>query len=177
MNEKKDFALVRRPSSAVEKVAPGAKRILSGMVADTLALINAGANSHFEKGEVCYKSGNFAEAFACYRKAAEQGNAKAQNKVGFCFHFGMGITEDRHEALKWFGKSTRQGNTDSACFLGQWHIEKDYAEAYKWLTLAFEQDDKRAVSGLATLRSWMSPNDLLEGKRRLHEFREQTIEN
>ena len=32
------FPLVRRPSSAVEKAAPGAKRILSGMIADTLDL-------------------------------------------------------------------------------------------------------------------------------------------
>jgi len=33
------FPLARRPSSAVEKAAPGAKRVLSGMVADTLALV------------------------------------------------------------------------------------------------------------------------------------------
>jgi molecular chaperone DnaK len=39
MDEKNNFALVRKPSSAVEKAAPGAKRILSGMVADTLALV------------------------------------------------------------------------------------------------------------------------------------------
>lgn len=32
------FPLARKPSSAVEKAAPGAKRILSGMVADALAL-------------------------------------------------------------------------------------------------------------------------------------------
>lgn len=32
------FALVRKPSSAIEKAAPGARRIVSGMVADTLAL-------------------------------------------------------------------------------------------------------------------------------------------
>lgn len=38
VNKEKNFALVRMPSSAVEKAAPGAKRILSGMVADTLAL-------------------------------------------------------------------------------------------------------------------------------------------
>ena len=38
MKEKNDFALVRRPSSAVERVEPGAKRILAGLVADTLAL-------------------------------------------------------------------------------------------------------------------------------------------
>lgn len=39
MNEKNDFALVRRPSSAVEKVAPRTKRILSGMIVDTLTLV------------------------------------------------------------------------------------------------------------------------------------------
>jgi len=38
VKSKNDFALVRKPSSAVEKIAPRAKRILSGMVADTLAL-------------------------------------------------------------------------------------------------------------------------------------------
>ena len=38
MDEPNNFVLVRKPSSAVEKAAPGAKRILSGMVADALAL-------------------------------------------------------------------------------------------------------------------------------------------
>jgi hypothetical protein len=38
MSEKDNFALVRKASSAVEKAAPGAKRILFGMVADTLDL-------------------------------------------------------------------------------------------------------------------------------------------
>ena len=39
MNEKPDFSLVRRSASALEKAEPGTKRILSGMVADTLALV------------------------------------------------------------------------------------------------------------------------------------------
>ncbi len=38
MDEKKENALVPRPPGAVEKAVPGAKRILSGMVSDTLAL-------------------------------------------------------------------------------------------------------------------------------------------
>jgi DNA-binding response OmpR family regulator len=42
MNENGHFALVPRPSSAIEKAEPGAKRILSGMVADTLALAKNG---------------------------------------------------------------------------------------------------------------------------------------
>jgi DNA-binding NtrC family response regulator len=38
MSETNDFALVPRAPSSLEKAEPGAKRILSGMVADTLAL-------------------------------------------------------------------------------------------------------------------------------------------
>jgi CheY-like chemotaxis protein len=38
MNQKNDFALVRKPSRAVEKAAPRAKRSLSGMVSDALTL-------------------------------------------------------------------------------------------------------------------------------------------
>jgi hypothetical protein len=38
MNEKNGKALVPRPPSGVEKAVPGVKRILSGMVSDTLAL-------------------------------------------------------------------------------------------------------------------------------------------
>ena len=50
-----NFALVPRPSSAVGKPEPGAKRILSGMVADTLALVNReqlkGAKARFRIGD------------------------------------------------------------------------------------------------------------------------------
>ena len=38
MSEENQFALVRKPSSAVEKAEPGAKHVLSGMVTDALAL-------------------------------------------------------------------------------------------------------------------------------------------
>jgi len=38
MNEKENRSLIVRPVGAVEKAEPGAKRILSGMVADTLTL-------------------------------------------------------------------------------------------------------------------------------------------
>ena len=53
MNEKKDNALVPRPPSGVEKVAPGLKRILSDMVADTRALAEqrAAAQTKFRIGD------------------------------------------------------------------------------------------------------------------------------
>jgi hypothetical protein len=39
MNERDKFALMPRPPGALEKAVPGAKRIISGIVADTLALV------------------------------------------------------------------------------------------------------------------------------------------
>ena len=39
MNENDNFALVPKTPAAIEKVVPGAKRLLAGMVADTLALV------------------------------------------------------------------------------------------------------------------------------------------
>ena len=38
MDDKNNFALVPRPSSAIEKAQPSAKRILANMVKETLAL-------------------------------------------------------------------------------------------------------------------------------------------
>jgi len=43
MDKNDNFALVPRPPGALEKAEPGARRILSGMVADTLALAKKGA--------------------------------------------------------------------------------------------------------------------------------------
>ena len=45
MNQADSFALVPRPPTAVEKAEPGPKRILSGMVADTLAHAKSGPSS------------------------------------------------------------------------------------------------------------------------------------
>jgi DNA-binding response OmpR family regulator len=39
MNEENSLALVPRQTGAIEKAEPGAKRVLSGMIADTLALV------------------------------------------------------------------------------------------------------------------------------------------
>ena len=55
MNDNNSFAPVPKPPGSLEKAEPGAKRILSGMVADTLALANrdkfAPSQARFRIGE------------------------------------------------------------------------------------------------------------------------------
>jgi Leucine-rich repeat (LRR) protein len=55
MDDKDNFALVRKSSSAVERIAPRAKQIVSGMVADTLALTKKFRLGEYEWCESDYR--------------------------------------------------------------------------------------------------------------------------
>ena len=53
-----------------------------------------------------------------YRKAAEQGDAKAQFKLGMCYENGDGVEENCNEAIKWYEKSAQQGLAEAQYQLG-----------------------------------------------------------
>ena len=52
---------------------------------------------------------NKAKAFKCYRKDAEQGNARTQWLLGLCYENGEGVNEDLTEAVKWYRLAADQG--------------------------------------------------------------------
>jgi uncharacterized protein len=159
MDKKENCALVRRPSNTVQKAAPGAKTILSDMVADTLALaptkVNKEAEGWYEKGHGYFVSDNYAEAVKWYRKAAEQNNADAQNALGICYHNGNGVPKDYAEALKWYRGAAEQGHARAQNNLGRFYYqhglgqEKDFVEAVKWFGKAAEQGHWAAQLQLA----------------------------
>ena len=79
-----------------------------------------------------------------YRKAAEQGLANAQYKLGVAYVTGNGVEKDAAEAVKWYRKAAEQGYAKAQCFLGLCYAEgygvtKDEAEAAKWYHKAAEQ--------------------------------------
>ena len=45
-----------------------------------------------------------------YRKAADQGNASAQYKIGVFYENGYGVTQDKEQAMQWYKKAAEQGN-------------------------------------------------------------------
>ena len=62
----------------------------------------------------CYKNGigvekDPAEAVKWYRKAADQGIAKAQYNLGACYESGTGVERDPAEAARWFRMAADQG--------------------------------------------------------------------
>jgi len=65
MNENEKYALVTSPSRAIEKIAPGVKRILSSMVADTLAAAKRGqsvlAEARFRIGDYEWREPDYCQ--------------------------------------------------------------------------------------------------------------------
>ena len=51
-----------------------------------------------------------AEAVKWYHKAAEQGDADAQNNLGVMYRNGKGVPQDDAEAVKWYRKAAEQGH-------------------------------------------------------------------
>ena len=52
---------------------------------------------------------SYTEAVKWYRKAADQGNAKAQHNLGVMYYNGMGVAQDYTEAVKWYRKAAEIG--------------------------------------------------------------------
>ena len=53
------------------------------------------------------------EAVKWFRKAAEQGEARAQFMLSMCHFNGVGITQDKTEAVKWLQKADKQGHEEA----------------------------------------------------------------
>ena len=65
---------------------------------------------------------DIAQTVGLYRNAAEQGDAEAQFKLGFCYASGRGVAKDMAQAVVWYRKAAEQGNVDAQCNLGFCYI-------------------------------------------------------
>lgn len=105
------------------------------------------------EGLEAYKRGDYTTAVQEFRKAAEQGNARAQYNLGLMYQDGYGVVEDDAEAVKWFRKAAEQGDADGQYFLGSKYsvgegVTQDKTEATKWYHKAAEQGNGYAQHSL-----------------------------
>jgi TPR repeat protein len=90
------------------------------------------------------------------RQSAEQGDAKAQSRLGVAYISGDGIAKDSIEAVKWFRKAADQSYAMAQTNLGLAYAEgegvaQNYEEAVKWFRLAAEQGDAEYADFLKEL--------------------------
>lgn len=69
--------------------------------------------SQFTLARIYAQQKNLKKAFYWYKKAAEQGHSKAQEKLAFFYISGKVVKKDREEAKKWLQKAANQGNTSA----------------------------------------------------------------
>lgn len=99
---------------------------------------------------------NDAEALKWYRKAAEQGNAAAQNNIGVMYQYGRGVKQDYNEAVGWYRRSAEKGNTTAQNNIGSMYehgygVSKNYMEALNWYRRAAEQGDATAQNNIGAI--------------------------
>ena len=58
---------------------------------------------------MCWESGDYEETVKWWRRAAEQGHAKAQYYLGDMYENGRGASQDCEEAAKWYRKAEENG--------------------------------------------------------------------
>ena len=63
------------------------------------------------------KAEDFGKSVETYRKAAEQGDAKAQHNLGVFYEDGTGgVAKDLTKAAEWYSKAAKQGDEGSKQF-------------------------------------------------------------
>jgi TPR repeat protein len=153
MDEKDKFALVRTPSSAVEKTSLAGTLILSTMVSDILAVVPVDLDVLVSEGKrIRRRQGMTPEdirAFGLFFRAAVAGHGHAQLLVYECYLDGHGVQPDLAKALEWFHKSAESGFASAQCRLGDfYHGQQNYVVAVKWYRKAAEQGDAPAQCSL-----------------------------
>ena len=93
-----------------------------------------------------YKAPDSTQEMSQIRKAAEQGNVEAQNKLGYMYKEGVLVPQDYAQSMNWFRKAAEQGNSDAQLSLGVMYIggdigPQDYTQATSWFQKSAEQGD------------------------------------
>lgn len=129
-------------------------------------------------GEAYYHQSESRLAVQWFHKAAEQGVANSQWRLGTMLLGGvasrdsvMVVERSPEEAVRWFFKAASQGHEPSQVALGNCYfaggaVASDWIEAYKWYARAAERGSINGRTMLGVLADSLTSEDIREGQRR-----------
>ena len=90
--------------------------------------------------------------------------------------FTLLLASNRVEAAKWYRKAAEQNYVDAQFNLGMCYEQadpgtEDWAEVYKWLSLAARQGDEDAKGLLTVLEHSLGPEQIAQGQKRARDFK------
>ncbi len=68
----------------------------------------------FDEGVAAFDRGDYETALREFRPLAEQGNADAQNALGWMYYIGGGVLQDYVQAHMWYNLAAAQGDKAAA---------------------------------------------------------------
>ena len=109
-----------------------------------LLLVPTTASANYAAGEAAFNRDDYKTAFEELEKLAQQGDAKAQNILGFMYGKALGVPQDYVQALKGYRKAADQGNADAQFNLAQMYeagrgVAQDDVQAVEWYRQAADQ--------------------------------------
>jgi len=101
---------------------------------------------------------DYQKALYWYKKAAEQGYAKAANHLGAIYANGLGVPQNYSKAVYWYKKAAKKGFALAEFNLGYMYeyglgVPRDYNKAKYWYKKAAEQGYAKAANHLERLES------------------------
>ncbi len=119
------------------------------------------ANAQYVLGAAYRKGGPLLEkkpaaTVQWWQNAAEQGNVKAQNGLGYMYHTGEGVARDYVQAAKWYRMAAEQGDAVAENNLGNLYfagkgVHRSYSSAFDWVGKAARQGLTTAQHALALM--------------------------
>jgi len=96
------------------------------------------------------------ESVKWIRKAAEQGDAEAQSKLGTMYNKGRGVAQSDTEAVNWYRKAAEQGDAKAQNNLGVMYVSgrgvaQSVSEAGNWFRKAADQGVAEAQLNLGAM--------------------------
>jgi TPR repeat protein len=119
---------------------------------------------------------DYSEALKLMRKAADQGDAEAQEGLGEMYREGKGIPQDYAEAVKWFRLAADQGMSEAQYNLGLMYgngrgVPTDYVRAHMWLNLSAAQGFEQAATSRDRVALRMTPAQIAEAQGLAREWK------
>jgi len=129
----------------------------------------------YQAGVDAYHAGDYQTALKEFRPLADQGDAAAQNNLGYMYELGKGVSQDYQEALRWYRLAAEQGDPPAQSNLSYMYyhgqgVPQDYVQAYMWVTLAAAQGYAKAIEGEEILTKKMTHAQLAEAQRLAREW-------
>ena len=129
----------------------------------------------YQAGVDAYHAGDYQTALKEFRPLADQGDAAAQNNLGYMYELGKGVSQDYQEALRWYRLAAEQGDPPAQRNLSYMYyhgqgVPQDYVQAYMWVTLAAAQGYAKAIEGEEILTKKMTHAQLAEAQRLAREW-------